>query len=106
VQVPPPGGLSTPFEVGEVEVRARQDKERLRLLDVPFDDQVIEGDLLALLRRRWCGSRNGDRRRGGNAPLLLEHLGELGSLQDGQCGQLVHQLREIGHFCMLLDLMA
>ena len=38
------------------------------------------------------GSSRRDRRGGGNAPLLLEQLRELRSLQHREAGQLVHQL--------------
>src|SRR5204862_4376834 len=43
------------------------------------------------------GGGHGDRRGGGNAPLVFEQLGELGSFQNGQGGQVVHQLFKIGH---------
>src|SRR5690606_20075271 len=43
-------------------------------------------------------SRYGDGSSGGNAPLLFQELGELGSLQDGQRRQLVDELFEISHF--------
>ena len=35
--------------------------------------------------------------RGGHAPLLLEHLGEIGGFQNGQLGQVVYDFCQIGH---------
>src|SRR5262249_30245928 len=46
-----------------------------------------------------AGSSHGNGGGGGNAPLLFEHLGELGSFQDGQGGQVVYEFGEISsHF--------
>src|SRR5690606_20582340 len=47
------------------------------------------------------GSSDGNRSGSGNAPLLFEHLGELGSLQDGQCRQVVYELCKISHLISL-----
>src|SRR5690606_6268799 len=48
-----------------------------------------------------ASSGNGDGSSSGNAPLLFEHLGELGSLQDGQGGQVIYELGEISsHFVL------
>jgi hypothetical protein len=45
-----------------------------------------------------AGSSGGCHRRGGgHAPLLLEQLREFSGFQHGKAGQLVHQLRKIGH---------
>src|SRR5690554_4269851 len=46
-------------------------------------------------------SSNGNRSGGGNAPLLFEHLGQLGSFQDGQCRQVVYELSKISHLISL-----
>ena len=45
-----------------------------------------------------AGSR-GDRHggRGRHAPLLLEHLGEVGSFQNSQLGEIVYDFCQIGH---------
>jgi hypothetical protein len=40
---------------------------------------------------------DGDRSGGGDAPLFFQQLGELSGFQDGQGGQVVHQLFELGH---------
>src|SRR5581483_2115930 len=42
--------------------------------------------------------RNGDRSSGRNAPLLLELLGEIRGLENGQFGKLVDQLSNVSHF--------
>jgi hypothetical protein len=52
--------------------------------------------------RRRPGGGGGHRRGGGHAPLFFQQLGELGGFQDGQGGQVVHQLFEIGHVCRSL----
>jgi hypothetical protein len=44
-----------------------------------------------------AGGGDGHRRGGGDAPLFFQQLGELSGFQDGQGGQVVHQLFEIGH---------
>ena len=74
-----------------------------------FED---DGEFRLLLGRGGGGAaasrrrRRRDRRRGGNAPLLFQHLGELGGFQDGQAGELVNELCEIGHVRVSSDLMA
>src|SRR5690606_6496459 len=40
---------------------------------------------------------DGDRSRGGNTPLLLEHLRELGSLEDREGRKVVYEFGEICH---------
>jgi len=43
-----------------------------------------------------CG-HHGHRSRGGNAPFLLKHFGELGRLKHGQAGKLVDDFLQVGH---------
>src|SRR5690606_21731792 len=49
-------------------------------------------------RSGTASSGDGHGSGGGNAPLLFQELGELGSFQDGQGRQLVNELFEISHF--------
>ena len=63
------------------------------------DDRELR---LLLGRRsgRAASARSGgdsNRRSGRNAPLLFEHLGELGSLENRQAGEFVDDLFKIGH---------
>src|SRR5690606_8574227 len=58
------------------------------------------GLLLSRGRSRGSASHRSDgdsRSSGGNAPLVLEHLGELGSLENGEVGKILYNLSKIGH---------
>src|SRR5690606_96417 len=57
-------------------------------------------------RSTTTGGSNGDRSGSRDAPLLFQHLRKLGSLEDGQCRQVVYDLGEISHFCFTLSLIS
>src|SRR5690242_20594889 len=97
--------------------------QRLRLAEAKAGDRadfLDHVDLLAavagendvelglLFSRSRCGSaaagsrtRNRDRSRGGDAPLLFERLGEIRGFEDGQFGKLVDQLGDVSHLILL-----
>ena len=55
--------------------------------------------------RATTGARSGGhghRSGGGDAPLLFQHLGELGGFQDGQGGEVVHQFFKLRHVLVSL----
>src|SRR5262245_34674930 len=85
----------------EAETRERTDLlDDLDLLVAGGRENDRELGLLFSRSSATTGARsgsNGHRGRGGHAPLLFEHLGELGRLEDGQCRQLVYDLGQISH---------
>ncbi len=58
----------------------------------------------AAAARRGRSGGYGDRGGGGDAPLLLEELGELGGFENRQRGEFIDDLFEIGHVECSLDM--
>ena len=60
-----------------------------------------DGELGLLLdrqrRQRRRAGRDRDRGRGGHAPLLFQHLGEVGRLENGEAREIVDDFLQISH---------
>src|SRR5947209_3960694 len=80
---------ATPTRGGRVLVQTTP-APRVRLLSHP-------GSAISVLSRGPGGRRDRDRSRRRDAPLLLEHLGQLGRLDHGKRRQIVYELCQFSH---------